>query len=454
MTFFRDEADYKNFLEGSIRFARREIEAIEDRCGRFGETESAKAAVQFQKGLLAKWQNNYRKRYGQQVRAGDQGREGLRQMSVTIREKRPGEWWVFIHHRRNRTSRKVGDRRTAEQVAERIRARLVLGDFKIGPDKTTFFREYADRWIGTAVPAISKKSTLVNYTYALRKHVLPVFRDIPVQDITRTMVKEHLMKKAKSLEAGTIKAIRTAISGPLSLALDEGVIQANPAQRLGKVTRDKMRDLPDPLTRKELRLLLDTFEQHFPRYYPLCLTLARTGMRLGEVLALQWGDVDFNGGFITVRRNLTANAITTPKTNRIRRVDISPQLLRVLKDLKKARRVESIDPGGWVFCSERGGIVHQQNWRDRVFARALEKAGLRHVRTHDLRHGYATELIQVGTSLAYVRDQLGHRSIKQTVDTYTHLIPGGNKNAVNILDDDAPIRTPGAPRISKKSVNS
>ena len=64
MTFFRDESDYRDFLEGSIRFARREIEAIEDRCGRFGETESAREAVQFQKGLLAKWQNNYRQRYG------------------------------------------------------------------------------------------------------------------------------------------------------------------------------------------------------------------------------------------------------------------------------------------------------------------------------------------------------------------------------------------------------
>lgn len=338
-------------------------------------------------------------------------------------------------------------------VAEKIRARLILGDFKIGPEKTYLFKDYADRWIGTVVPAIGKQSTINHYTSAL-KHVLPVFRDMEVQDITRVMVREFLMKKAKRYKAGTIKTIRTAISGPLSIALDEEVIQVNPAQRLGKVTRDRMKDIPDPLTRKELTLLLDTFKKHFARYYPLALTLARTGMRLGEALALQWGDIDFRGRFITVRRSLTANEVSSTKTSRIRRVDMSDQLVVALQAMKKQRRVEKIEAGpDWVFCGENGQIIQQQKWRDRVFLRALEKAGLRHIRTHDLRHGYATDLIQGGTSLAYVRDQLGHSSIKMTVDTYTHLIPGGNKGAVNILDVDAPGRTPGAPEISESQSN-
>lgn len=376
-------------------------------------------------------------------------------MSVTVREKTPGIWWVFIHHDGKRTSRKVGDKRTAVMVAEKIRARLILGDFKIGPEKTYLFKDYADRWIGTVVPAVGKRSTVLNYTSALKQHVLPVFQDTNVKDISRVMVREFIMKKAKRYGAGTIRTIRTAISGPLSIALDEEVIQVNPAQRLGRVTRDRMKDIPDPLTREELTLFLDTFKAHFPRYYPLALTLARTGMRLGEALALQWGDIDFHERFITVRRGLTANQITTPKTNRIRRVDMSDQLVAVLKDLKKQRRVEKIEAAPeWVFCGENGQIIQQQKWRDRVFLRALEKAGLRHIRTHDLRHGYATDLIQAGTSIAYVRDQLGHSSIKLTVDTYVHLIPGGNKGAVNILDIEAPNRTPGAPDISESQSNS
>jgi integrase len=92
--------------------------------------------------------------------------------------------------------------------------------------------------------------------------------------------------------------------------------------------------------------------------------------------------------------------------------------------------------------NESGQLLDKNNWRKRVFYRTLEKAGLRQIRVHDLRHTFASLLIQAGESLAYVRDQLGHHSIKVTVDIYGHLAPGGNKAAVDRLDDevDATIR--------------
>jgi len=97
----------------------------------------------------------------------------------------------------------------------------------------------------------------------------------------------------------------------------------------------------------------------------------------------------------------------------------------------------------WIFVNEKGKSLDARNWRKRVFKKALEKAGLRAIRIHDLRHTYASLLIQGGESLAYVRDQLGHQSIKMTVDIYGHLAPEGNKEAVDKLDDpptDATIR--------------
>ena len=85
--------------------------------------------------------------------------------------------------------------------------------------------------------------------------------------------------------------------------------------------------------------------------------------------------------------------------------------------------------------NETGKLLDPHNWRNRIFNKALEKAGLRKIRIHDLRHTYASFLIQAGESLAYIRDQLGHSSIKMTVDIYGHLAPGGNKEAVDKLDD-------------------
>jgi len=132
--------------------------------------------------------------------------------------------------------------------------------------------------------------------------------------------------------------------------------------------------------------------------------------------------------------------IETPKNDKIRRVDMSKQLTETLLDLRHARKVEAIKKGWgripeWIFITEDGTPIDGSNWRKRVFNKAIEKAGLRKIRIHDLRHTYASLLIQAGESLAYIRDQLGHHSIKVTVDIYGHLAPEGNKEAVDRLDD-------------------
>ena len=87
----------------------------------------------------------------------------------------------------------------------------------------------------------------------------------------------------------------------------------------------------DVLTREEPSLLLDSFKKYFPKHYPLALTIARTGMRLGEVLALQWGDIDFNRQLITVQRSYVLEGlIETPKNGKSRCVDASMQLNEIL----------------------------------------------------------------------------------------------------------------------------
>jgi integrase len=178
--------------------------------------------------------------------------------------------------------------------------------------------------------------------------------------------------------------------------------------------------------------------------------LARTGLRIGEALALQWGDIDFNGRFITIQRGISRGRIETPKNGKSRRVDMSLQLTEALKALKDQGGTPVVvpitrnegapeEPSEWVFTNGVGGFIDVNNWRRRVFNKALKKAGLRRIRIHDLRHTYASLLIQAGESLAYVRDQLGHHSIKVTVDIYGHLAPEGNKQAVDKLDDVFPM---------------
>jgi len=93
----------------------------------------------------------------------------------------------------------------------------------------------------------------------------------------------------------------------------------------------------------------------------------------------------------------------------------------------------------WVFVNDVGQVIDEGNLRGRVFYPALAKTGLRHIRIHDLRHTFASMLLQNGESLVYVKDQLGHSSIQITVDIYGHLVPGANRQAVARLDDDVSI---------------
>ena len=117
---------------------------------------------------------------------------------------------------------------------------------------------------------------------------------------------------------------------------------------------------------------------------------------------------------------------------------MSLELAQTLKDLLLERQVEAGANGTevppWVFCNENGGLLHPNNLRDRIFYGLLKKAGLRQVRFHDLRHTFASLLLQQGESPVYVKEQLGHSSIQITVDCYGYLIPGGNKQAVDRLD--------------------
>ena len=291
------------------------------------------------------------------------------------------------------------------------------------------------------------------YSTNLNRHILPVLGDKPVTAISRldcrTLIAE---RRSKGLSRKSIQNIGRTFSSVLSQALEDGLITGNPAFRLGRYYRngDEVKAAICPLTSDEVSVLLAAARKDFPRDYPLFLCALRTGLRLGELIALQWPDLDFNGRFIEVRRNLVAGRVTTPKNGKTRRVDMSAQLTDALGALLRAMKKETLKNGWgsvpeWVFCTESGGPRDSDNLRHRVFYKLLEKAELRRVRFHDLRHTFASLLLQNGESPTYVKEQMGHSSIQVTVDVYGHLIPGANRQAVDRLDD-ATKRNPGATR--------
>jgi integrase len=183
-----------------------------------------------------------------------------------------------------------------------------------------------------------------------------------------------------------------------------------------------------------------------PDYYAVFLTALRAGLRRGELVALQWGDIQFgrdendSNRFIIVRHNYVLREHTTTKSKKSRRVDLSRELRKELIELRDKRLLEVFLKGKTdisdelVFLSPEGAIINPDNLYHRLFLPVLAKAGIRKIRLHDLRHTFGSLLIQNGASLVYVKDQMGHSSIQVTVDIYGHLIPGANVSFVDKLD--------------------
>jgi len=368
-------------------------------------------------------------------------------MGVIVRQKTKGKgkpWWVFISHNGKRTSRMIGDKAAAQTVASQIRAKLQLGEFGFEQDEKhePTFKEYAESWINVSAVAELKESTLSDYREILSNHVLPVFGNLKLSEITKGKIRDFLAEKSNDGYArSTVTHMRNVISNVLNKAVEYEVIPQNPARNLGnRIGRKEHKEDINPLTRDECKLLMGAVGGQFLEHYALFLLLLRTGMRVGEALALQPGDIDFNGRFINVQRGLSRGRVETPKSGKSRRVDMTPQLADALKaqmaeNRKKGIRLGLGGPPEYLFTNEKGGFIDLNNWRRRVFNKVLKKTGLRKIRVHDLRHTYATLRIAKGDSILDTSNQLGHHSVKLTLDTYSHWLPGKSKAEVDELDD-------------------
>ncbi len=245
----------------------------------------------------------------------------------------------------------------------------------------------------------------------------------------------------------------------LSGAVEDGLIAVNPASRMGAFLPANQEEFEAiALTRKETEAFLEAVNPDFHLFF---LTLLRTGLRYGEAVALRWGDIQFGASeqdknrFLWVRRNWVHGRFTTPKSRKTRRVDLSRQLRRTLLELRDKRLLAAMMADrtsiteDLVFPSEAGTVLDHSNVYSRYFLPAIERAGLRHFRIHDLRHTFASQLLQDGASLAYVRDQLGHSSISVTADLYGHLQPSENIAWVDLVDSKNKSATKRNPRATR-----
>jgi integrase len=161
----------------------------------------------------------------------------------------------------------------------------------------------------------------------------------------------------------------------------------------------------------------------------------RTGLRVGEMLGLQWDDVDLRTANLNVRRAVARGRVGLPKNGKERTVPLSQDALDAMKTHRHLR-------GAWIFCNEDGSLLSRNQAR-RLLYTACRRAGLRQVGWHVLRHTFASHLIMRGVSLKAAQELLGHATMDMTM-RYAHLAPSILRDSVALLDGAAAISGRGA----------
>ncbi|MCJ7425963.1 MAG: site-specific integrase [Dehalococcoidales bacterium] len=180
-------------------------------------------------------------------------------------------------------------------------------------------------------------------------------------------------------------------------------------------------------------------------YYILFYTALYTGMRLGELLGLRWCDIDLDMASLSVvqalyKRSGVCKMVEPKSSGSRRRIALSPSLVLTLRQYRVDQQVQRILIGepmadSDLVFSHPGGKPLDPGVVSHTFAKVLRKAGLPHIRFHDLRHTHATLLLKAGVHPKIVSERLGHANIGITLDTYSHVLPGLQERAAESFDE-------------------
>lgn len=300
------------------------------------------------------------------------------------------------------------------------------------PSFKQFIEEIYLPWYKTQV----KESTYKNRLNTIEKHFKFFYRK-KVNEIEPIHVQTWQLKLAKDYSPNYVRIIQ----GMLSLAFDRAIIlglaKKNPARMVGNIKSKKVK--VDFWTLEEFQKVISLLYKgdYYEHYLFICFWLLfTTGLRIGEAAALQWEDIDFESGIISVTKTLYYKSMNEytfvdPKTSAsIRTVVIDKDTIRELKDWMEVQKKVLKDCN---FVLSYSGIPTSKHTLPRALEKLAGLAGVHRIKIHALRHSHVALLISMGVNPLIVKDRLGHEKIQKTLGTYGHLYPNSNFEVAKML---------------------
>ena len=321
------------------------------------------------------------------------------------------------------------------------------------------FGEWMDFWYQNYSRPKLRPTTRSGYEGRIYQHIIPELGSIPLDQLTQNDLQQfyarlkksgrllHTEHYGKGLSDRMVRACHMNCRSALEKAVQEGLIRVNPAVGC-KLPPKKAREM-QVLTREEIQRFL--IQAKAEGYFELFLLELTTGLRRGELLALQWDDLNLETGELQITKQVYRTKengllISQPKTkSSIRTVSLPPPLLTILKEYR-----ESVN-SRWMFPSP----VKEDSPLDPAYIRTrlhliLEHAQCKQIRFHDLRHTFATIALGNGMDVKTLSAMLGHVSAATTLDIYTHITNPMRSEAAAKIDQKigkaAPQESPAEPQ--------
>jgi integrase len=345
--------------------------------------------------------------------------------------------------------------------AQKARLEAEQGIYK-DPSKITV-KEWLLKWLEVYAKPAVKLSTFISYEGYINNHLIPAFGGMQLFSLRADTIQGfyngkmengrrdkalnektgELEIKAGGLSAKTIRNLHNMLHKAFGQAYKNGLVLTNVIDLVAppRAVKAEMR----VLTLLEQRTLLEQTKEH--RLGIVVILGLGTGMRIGEMLALKWKDIDFNKNLLQVRHTInrlksyegdakTEIVLGEPKTEKSRRtIPLDDILIERLKEHKKNQLSERLKAGkayvnqDFLFTNELGAPVEPRTYQD-IFQKLVKQAGISNVNIHALRHTFATRALEAGIPAKIVSEILGHSTVAITLDLYSHVSVDTKREAI------------------------
>ncbi|MFK7696127.1 tyrosine-type recombinase/integrase [Paenibacillus sp. HJGM_3] len=366
-------------------------------------------------------------------------------MSKAVGVGKTGNKWYYVitvgydESGKQKQKKQRGFNTKKEAMEARTKAlNEVMSGTYIEPTKT-LYGDFLKDWLESKKVSV-KRQTLDNYKIIIRTHVAPTLGHIPLSKLTALDLQQFINKLQEEGHSGAyMRKIYSVVSESLRKAERWNLISRNPAERVDPPRINK-KDITVWNTEEIAMFLNSTREEELQIAFVLAIT---TGMRQGEILGLRWSDIDLDNKVLYIRQTLSHDGkelMSGGKTkSSVRSVMLPEKSLTALRKHRGTIREKKVAQGrnfqenDLVICTKFGTPVTPRNLM-RTFYRVMKEAKVPKIRFHDLRHTHATLLLMQNVNPKIVADRLGHANVRLTLDTYSHLLPSMQREAVQEIE--------------------